>query len=259
MINKKIKIILISALIGLILLLPLFIAVSTLEVSICKKSSLVFNIDNTCNKIFSAIYNVLFPLAKSITIGHPEGGLILIYLLPLQGIFVGAAIGFIIASGNRILVNKKLMWKRWEFFVSVLILLFFVNLAIIPILKPVAGDREIIGESKIIKYMCIMQGCSYNEFKHCTNDEMEYPTISIDELPKDTIFNCNAPTTRQELENGKCVFVNDMGKKQYYDPFLYYDGFSVSNGNIYIEYSQPAEKRLCSRIGEIKYKISCKC
>jgi len=264
----KAKTIIISSIICLVLFFPLFLALNYFEFSVCK--------GNLCHELFSTISNTLFPLARGAIASNPEGGLILFYLLPFEGLLIGGMIGFLISAKKDILVNKQLIWKKWQFFVSSIILLFFISLAIISLIKPVEGQNENMG-GDTVGWLCAIQGCSYSGgFKYCAETDAEYPDVPIEELPQEALFDCGEQVTQDKLENNKCVFILNDGTKFLQIPWIYYNGFYVKDGVIYQKVMNPIpnpsstigvmdtydieiNKVTCGKVGDIRYVSYCNC
>ena len=117
------------------------------------------------------------------------------------------------------------------------------------------------------KVMCEwVQGCDYFEKSLCSESDLVYPSIPLDELPSETTYYCDSDKlekqfpTEEELVNGKCA-VNVKGKEVYWDPFNHptYGGYSFNNGKIYFQANLVHEKTLCSNAGEIRYRSGCAC
>ena len=243
--KKRNKSIPISALVGLIVSLPLFTLLSVLSISI----------------FADILFFPFFPWSRHLG----EGGIILFYLVPIYGAIAGGSIAYIISSLTKKYKKKKSIFKKGGFYFLILILIWMM----ISLTQPLEGtSSDSFNEPSFYnEFVCKwVQGCiSYGESKFCSDNSALYPKTPINQLPDETLYFCehyeNPEVTREELVNGEdCVFVNKRGETNYYTPFMHpvYEGYSVIGDKIYIEYTKPG-KVFCGYVEKIRYRSTCGC
>jgi len=240
------KIVGISVFIGYIIALPLMFISSFLEKGICASGCI--------NRV---LFVLIYPSISNI---HPDAGMALIFIVPFYGAIVGFLVGFSIASLIRKYKKKKSIFKRSGFYIILLMLIWLI----IALIQPVTDYSESFEKPFFRQYLCNLQGYQYKELKSCSNIDIKYPEMPINQLPNETIYICELydeqEVTREDLVNGtECSSINKRGETVYTTPFMHpvYGGYSFSKGVIYYE-NNPPGKKVCSLLGVIKYRSWCK-
>src|SRR3989344_227861 len=206
-----------------------------------------------------------------------EGGLILLYLIPLYGLIAGAVLGYIIASLTTKYKNKRSLFRKGGFYLLIFILLWMS----ISLVQPIKGDSDSFASPFYKETICRLQGCEYEEFELCVEskedewmyypyprkaenkkeDLVTYPKVSIDKLPQETTYVC-APigalenqiyeVTRSNFSDimSACVFEHSLHGKIYYNAAEHplYGSYSFGDNKIYYADS------VCGEIGDIRYR-----